>query len=171
MQESGRYGAVDVHYPQGGGANAALVIAAERTFTTVVDERVVRLPEAAPYRPGSFALRELPAIRAVLAGVSRLDLLVVDGYVDLDPHGRPGLGAFAHAEFGIPVIGVAKRPFRTAGHAVQVRRGSAGRPLYVTTAGLPSEQAAALVQQMAGAHRIPDALRRVDSLARLPDAP
>jgi hypothetical protein len=34
---------------------------------------------------------------------------VVDGYADLDPGGRPGLGAQAHAEFGIPVTGVAGR--------------------------------------------------------------
>ena len=36
---------------------------------------------------------------------------MVDGYADLDPSGRPGLGAHAHAEFGIPVIGVDKSPF------------------------------------------------------------
>jgi deoxyribonuclease V len=47
---------------------------------------------------------------------------VIDGYADLDPDGRPGLGAYA--EFGIPVIGVAKSPFRTATHILPVRRGS-----------------------------------------------
>ena len=47
-------------------------------------------------------------MRAVLAGVDDLELLVIDGYVTLDPDGRPGLGAHAHAEFGIPVIGVAE---------------------------------------------------------------
>ena len=40
-----------------------------------------------------------------------LGLLVVDGCADLDPADRPGLGAHAHAEFGIPVIGVAKSGF------------------------------------------------------------
>ena len=44
-------------------------------------------------------------LRAVLDDLSGLGLLVVDGYADLDPSGRPGLGAHAHAEFGIPVIG------------------------------------------------------------------
>jgi hypothetical protein len=52
-----------------------------------------------------------------------LGLLVIDGYADLDPAGRPGLGAHAHAAFGVPVIGVAKSRFRTASHAVQVLRG------------------------------------------------
>ena len=63
--------------------------------------------------PGEFYLRELPPLRAVLEDLSGLGLLVVDGYADLDPSGRPGLGARAHAEFGLPVIGVAKSRFRS----------------------------------------------------------
>ena len=62
-----------------------------------------------PYRPGEFYLRELPPIRAVLSGLGGLGLLVVDGYADLDPGGRPGLGAYAQAEFGIPVDAVTVR--------------------------------------------------------------
>ena len=93
-------------------------------------------------------------------------MLIVDGYVDLDPAGRPGLGARLHEEAGIPVIGVAKTAFRSATHAAAVRRGVATRPLYVTAAGLSIEQAASLVAAMAGPHRLPDALRRVDRLSR-----
>ena len=95
-----------------------------------------------------------------------LGLLVVDGYADLDPGGRPGLGAHAHAEFGIPVIGVAKSRFRTATHAVPVVRGSSARPLFVTAAGMSTADAADLVRRMAGRYRLPDALRRADTLAR-----
>jgi deoxyribonuclease V len=67
-------------------------------------------------------LRELPPLRAVLHGLGPASLLVADGYAGLDPDGRPGLGAHAHAEFGIPVISVAKTAFHTAtvessGHA------------------------------------------------------
>ena len=91
----------------------------------------------AALRPGEFYLRELPPLRAVLEDLSGLGLLVVDGYADLDPSGRPGLGARAHAEFGLPVIGVAKSRFRTATHAVPVLRGSSVRPLFVTAAGMP----------------------------------
>jgi deoxyribonuclease V len=120
----------------------------------------------APYQPGEFFLRELPPLRAVLADVRGLRLLVVDGYVDLDPSGRPGLGAHAHATFGVPVIGVAKTRFRMASHAVQVVRGRSARPLFVTAAGIPSGEAARLVRRMAGQFRLPDALRRVDALAR-----
>jgi deoxyribonuclease V len=91
---------------------------------------------------------------------------VVDGYADLDPGGRPGLGARAHAEFGVPVIGVAKSRFRTATHGVPVVRGSSGRPLFITAAGMPGADAADLVRRMAARYPLPDALCRADTLAR-----
>ncbi len=165
------FAAVDVHYLPEGGARAALVLAPDRRFATLVGERVAYLAEAAPYQPGAFFERELPALAAVLDSAGpdcpgALDLLVVDGYVDLDPAGRPGLGAHAHVRFGVPVVGVAKTAFRGATHAVPVRRGGAGKPLYVTAAGIPLPEAGALVEEMAGRYRLPDALRRVDALAR-----
>ena len=149
-----------------GGARAAAVLAADAAFAHVLAERTAAVPRVAPYRPGEFYLRELPPLRAVLDDLSGLGLLVVDGYADLDPAGRPGLGAHAHAEFGIPVIGVAKSRFRTATHAVPVLRGSSARPLFVTAAGMPTADAADLVRRMAGRYRLPDALRRADTLAR-----
>lgn len=161
-----RYAAADVHYPRAGGARAALVLATGPDFAEIAAERTASVAEVAPYRPGQFYLRELPPLRAVLAGAGPLALLVVGGYADLDPAGRPGLGAHVHAEFGIPVIGVAKTAFATASHAVPVRRGRSTRPLLVTAAGLPAAEAAALVAQMAGPFRLPDALRRADALAR-----
>jgi deoxyribonuclease V len=52
-------------------------------------------------------------------------------------------------------------------HAVlPVLRGAPARPLFVTSAGLPRADAADLVRRMAGRFRLPDALRRVDTLAR-----
>ena len=117
-------------------------------------------------RPGEFRRRELPPLRAVLGELSGLGLVVVDGYADLDPGGRPGLGGRAHAELGIPVIGVAKSRFRTATHAVPVRRRSSVRPLFVTAARMLTADAADLVRRMAGRYRLPDALRRADTLAR-----
>jgi deoxyribonuclease V len=158
--------AVDVHYLDTGGARAAAVLAADAAFAHVLAERTVVIPWVAPYRPGEFYLRELPPLRAVLDDLSGLSLLVVDGYADLDPSGRPGLGAHAHAEFGIPVIGVAKSRFRTATHAIPVNRGTSVRPLFVTAAGMPAADAADLVRRMAGRYRLPDALRRADNLAR-----
>jgi len=114
--------AVDVHYLRAGGARAAAVLAADAAFVHVLAERTAVVPRVAPYQPGQFYLRELPPLRAVLDDLSGLGLLVVDGYADLDPGSRPGLGAHAHAEFGIPVIGVAKSRFRARGPDGSSRR-------------------------------------------------
>ena len=138
MDEASRavFAAAVVHYLPAGGARAAAVLAADAVFSAVLAERTVLLRQVLPYRPGEFFLRELPPLQAVLAGIPRLGLLIIDGYADLDPAGRPGLGAHAHAAFGVPVIGVAKTQFRTAIHAVEVLRGRparlrTGRPLTV----------------------------------------
>lgn len=164
------FAAVDVYYPASGGARAALVLASDAAFSVYVCEKTAFVEHVAPYRPGEFYRRELPPLRAVLADVEHVELLVIDGYVTLDPGGRLGLGAYAHAEFGMPVIGVAKSRFASAVHAIPVVRGSATRPLYVTSARIPPADAAELVRTMAGRFRLPDALRQVDRLARSPVA-
>ncbi|PWD52623.1 hypothetical protein C8046_16770 [Serinibacter arcticus] len=159
--------AVDVHYGVNGGATAALVTYADLECSMPLTERVVDVVDVAPYEPGALFKRELPCILAVLEGTSKPSLLVVDGYATLDAAGRPGLGAHASAALGVPVIGVAKTPFRTATHASTVTRGRSTRPLYVTAAGgLDSDGAARIVAGMSGDHRIPTALARVDRLAR-----
>ena len=160
------FAAVDVHYPASGGALAALVLAGDRTFSQVLAHKTAFVPQVAAYVPGQFFQRELPPLRAVLAGVTGIELLVIDGYVDLAPDGKPGLGAYVHAELGVPVVGVAKTFFATATHAIPVMRGNATRPLYVTAAGLPAAEAAELIRQMSGRFRLPDALREVNALAR-----
>jgi deoxyribonuclease V len=165
-----RFGAVDVHYLPEGDARAALVVCPTAVFGEVVEESTVTMGKVADYRPGNFYERELPPLRALLtdAAVPPLDLLIVDGYVTLDPDGRPGLGTHVHAEGLAPiVIGVAKTRFHAATHATEILRGmTSKRPLYVTSAGMPPDKAAHLVRDMAGEARLPDALRRVDRLAR-----
>jgi len=47
-----------------------------------------------------------------------------------------------------------------------VMRGSSARPLFVTASGMPTGDVADLVRRMAGRYRLPDALRRADTLAR-----
>ena len=167
----GVFAATDVHYLRSGGARAAAVVAADAAFSVVLAEMTATVPQVVAYRPGEFFVRELPPLRAVLDAVHGLGLLVVDGYADLEPAGRPGLGAHAHAEFGVPVIGVAKTAFRTATHAVPVLRGHSARPLLVTAAGMPVREAADLVRHMTGRFRLPDALRRADALARAGQSP
>lgn len=132
----------------------------------ITGSRVAVVPETAPYQPAAFYLRELPPLRAVLQEAAGLALIVVDGYVDLDPAGSPGLGAHVHAEYAVPVVGVAKSIFKPATHAAQVVRGRSSRPLFVTAAGMSIADATVLVSEMAGPYRIPDALRKTDRLAR-----
>lgn len=156
-----------MQYLDDGGARAALVVAEDAAFTTVAEERIVLVEHVAEYRPGRFYERELPALEQVLSGAVPVDLLIVDGYVDLDPSGRPGLGAHvADAGLAPVVLGVAKTRFRAATHAAEVLRGQSARPLYVTASGMALDDAADLVRAMAGDARLPDALRRVDRLAR-----
>lgn len=97
--------------------------------------------------------------RVACCCVRGLGLPVVNGHVDLDPSSRAGLGAHAHTDFGVQVIGVAKTAFRTATHAKPVC-GRSARPLFDTAARMPLNAAADLVQHMAGRFRLPDALRR-----------
>jgi deoxyribonuclease V len=61
------------------------------------------------------------------------------------------------------VIGVAKTAFQAATHAMPVLRGTSARPLFVTAAGMSRDEA---VRHMSGRHRLPDAMRRADTLAR-----
>src|SRR5437588_5713284 len=93
---------VYVHYLRTGGARAAAVLAADAAFAHLLAGRTAVVPRVAPCRPGQCCLRELPALRAVLDDLGGVGMLVADGYADLDPSGRPGLGTRAHAEFGIP---------------------------------------------------------------------
>jgi len=71
------------------------------------------------------------------------------------------------------VIGMAKSVFPTATHAISVLRGTSARLLFVTTAGMPGADAADLVRRTVGRHRMLNALRRADTLARhgLPQPP
>jgi deoxyribonuclease V len=149
----GMCAAVDVHYPSTGGARAAAVLAADAAFAHVLAERIAMVPRVAPYRPGEFYLRELPPLRAVLEDLNELGLLMVDGYADLDPGGRPGLGARAHAEFGIPVIGVAKSTHgypRGAGRARIL-----GTPVVRHLLRMPTADAADVGWRMVGQYRLP----------------
>lgn len=163
--------AVDVHYLGDSAARAAVVAAAERSFSRVTRTWTALVRPGEPYKPGEFYLRELPPLRTVIPASGDLAMIVIDGYVDLDPDGRAGLGAHVYAEFGAPVIGVAKTRFRTATHAAQVLRGHSSRPLYVTAAGMAVAEAAGVVREMAGPFRLPDALKLADRLARGLDMP
>ncbi|MEM7474647.1 MAG: endonuclease V [Planctomycetota bacterium] len=121
------------------------------------------------YIPGEFFRRELPCLQQILATLPREpNIMVIDGFVDLDENGRKGLGAhlFDALDRRIPIIGVAKSGFRTASHAIPILRGKSKNPLYITAAGLSRDQAAESILQMHGTHRNPAILKRVDQLSR-----
>ena len=161
-----RIAIVDVDY-RGDGATAACVMADGWTAAVPGSEHTARIGEVAPYVPGHFFERELPCLLAVLVQLPRPpDLVIIDGYVWLGEE-QPGLGARLHEALGgaIPVVGVAKTRFHGA-PAVEVRRGTSLRPLFVTTVGIDVEEAARAVTAMAGEHRVPTLLARVDALAR-----
>jgi deoxyribonuclease V len=130
---------------------------------------IERLKDPAPYEPGRFYRRELPALLSVLSKLTvRPEVIIVDGYVWLGDWDHPGLGAYLHKALAgsTAVIGVAKKPFRP-GPAVQtIRRGTSARPLYVSTAGMDLNEAAARIVELHGESRVPTLLKRVDRLCR-----
>lgn len=121
------------------------------------------LPKTAPYVPGEFYRRELPAILALLKKFDRTpDEIIVDGYVQLGE----GLGYHLFESLGgrIPVIGVAKSEYKGS-VGIEVFRRMSTRPLYLTAAGMSPAEAAEKIGRMHGKHRIPTLLRRVDRSA------
>lgn len=160
---------VDVDYPEQGGARAACLVIPEWTAAQPAAEYLCRIDEVAAYEPGSFYKRELPCVLAVLERVREvIELIVIDGYVTLDAGGRAGMGAHLYAALDqrVPVIGVAKHPFRGYHGAIELLRGSSARPLYVTAIGIDAEAAANDIRRMHGRFRLPTVLKRVDRLCR-----
>jgi deoxyribonuclease V len=163
------FACVDVDYRREGTAFAACVVFDAWSAEAAVETRVVRIDAVEAYTPGEFFRRELPCLIRVIAEVAaRLEVVVVDGYVTLDPQGRSGLGLRLYEALGqsVAVIGVAKTHFATATHALPLLRGDSRVPLWITSTGFAPEVAAAHVHAMHGHHRIPTLLRQVDRLAR-----
>ena len=159
---------VDVDYWQTE-AVAAAIVAPSWTANAPIEQRTIRIASVKPYQPGAFYERELPCILDVLALVqSAYRTIVIDGYVDLDDRGTPGLGGHLHSHLrgNIPVVGVAKTAFRGSSFACSVLRGTSKRPLFVTARGIKVDLAALLVARMHGDNRIPTLVKRVDGLAR-----
>jgi deoxyribonuclease V len=132
---------------------------------------LVRRFESAPetYEPGAFYKRELPLLLPLISDVDApIGVIVIDGYVWLSNDGLPGLGGhlFASLASRIPVIGVAKTHYRADTWSIPVRRGGSERALFVTSAGMDQEEAAACIRSMHGDHRIPTILAAVDHAAR-----
>ncbi|MEF2278057.1 endonuclease V [Deinococcus sp. YIM 134068] len=160
--------AVDVSYSVTG-ARAAGLLFEDWTSDQAVEVLSATLDNLEEYVPGQFYLRELPALMTVIQPVlSKVQTIMIDGYVSLGAEGRPGLGMHLwHALGGaVPIIGVAKTRFHGTPEECEVFRGQSRNPLFVTSVGLPLEEAKAHIRDMAGPHRIPTLLKEVDRLSR-----
>ncbi|BDP40479.1 endonuclease V [Deinococcus aetherius] len=160
--------AVDVGYSPGGAKAAGILFG---DWADEHPERVLTahlgLPEE--YLPGEFYRRELPALLKIIEpALPETSVIVIDGYVWLGSEQRPGLGLhlWEVLEERVAVIGVAKSRFHGTPEEAEVLRGTSRSPLFVTSVGLPLEEAKGCVLGMAGEHRIPTLLRYVDRLSR-----
>lgn len=164
-----RIAAVDVDYDEDADtARAACVVFSDWADAEPIGIYAHTIRGLMPYIPGSFYLRELPALEPLLARVQRrheLHTVVVDGHVWLRGD-RPGLGAHLHQALGgrLEIVGVAKNAFRE-GPALPVLRGTSANALWVTSTGDP-RVAADHVLHMHGEHRKPTLLTLVDHACR-----
>jgi deoxyribonuclease V len=163
------HAALDVNY-RDNDAVAACVLFRGWTDRRPSGEAVAIVDDVKPYESGEFYERELPCLLAVLDKVEEpLSTVLVDGYVWLADE-RPGLGSHLHDALDkkVPIIGIAKNPFEGARRAIPVMRGGSRKALFVTAVGIDANEAADLVREMHGDHRIPTLLKRVDALCREP---
>ena len=158
---------VDVHYVDSVGTAAGLLF--REWNSPAADEAfVVSTKGVAPYRPGSFYLRELPCLQRLINRVAfPISTIVIDGYVTLASD-QPGLGVHLWNWLNgkVPVIGVAKSAFHTTHASARLCRGTSNRPLFISSAGMSLDEAKACIRGMHGDHRIPTLVREVDRLCR-----
>ncbi len=160
---------LDAHYFPGG-AHAAAVVLAEWNAETAASQYIEPCTEVGEYAPGSFYLRELPALLAVIGKIQEpIDTYVIDGYCHLAADLTPGLGArlWTALEGKAAIVGVAKSRFHGATHAVELLRPGSRQPLFITAIGMTAEEAAQRIRSMFGPFRIPTLLKEADRLSRL----
>ena len=160
--------ATDVDY-QKDRATAAGVLFRYWQDKNPVSEVISKVDQVKGYIPGQFYKRELPCIlKLINEHQLSPEYIIVDGYVFLDGNSAPGLGKYLYNALDkkIPVIGVAKTPFKGIAPDYQIFRGDSKKPLFITAAGMPVKKAREYIIKMHGKHRIPALLKYVDLLAR-----
>lgn len=160
--------AVDVQYIDDAAYAAGILFS---NWTSASIQKIIRkrIESVQAYEPGAFYKRELPCLKAILSDVDlELDVILIDGYVSLGFDAKPGLGRylFEALNSNVPVIGVAKTRYLNTPSECELIRGISRKPLYITAAGIPLDEAKSLVGSMSGEGRIPDLLTQVDRLAR-----
>lgn len=162
--------AVDVHYREVE-AKAVGITFPEWESERISETYIAYISEVEKYVPGSFYQRELPCILELLKQVdlNLIDIMVVDGHVFLDKSGKLGLGGhlFHALEGTMPVIGVAKNPFKDPSPEVKaVLRGDSQNPLHISSMGIASDTAANNIRIMRGPYRIPSLLKLLDQVTK-----
>lgn len=165
--------AVDVHYQDQTASVAGVVFDdwSDQAAKTIVKSTVQAV---AAYEPGQFYKRELPCVLKLIEEHNLTpDYIVIDGYVYLDANNRAGFGVHLHQALAkrVPVIGVAKNPFKGISSAFELYRGSSKRPLYITSIGISPEAAKNCIHSMHGEHRMPVLLKLADSACRESEPP
>ncbi len=160
---------LDVDYREETAKGHAAGILCETPFDSRADRIITAVAEdVGAYQPGQFYRRELKCIDEVLkkTDIGRIEIIFIDGYADFGTDRLP-LGAYVYREYQIPVIGIAKNPFRgCVRDDTEVFRGSSSKPVYVTCQGMEIESARDIVRNMAGAFRLPDLVKMADHAAR-----
>ena len=159
--------AFDVKYFEDGSAMVAAVVFKDFKDSKSVSLYRKKIDKVHEYVPGSFYKRELPCIISLLSDIrEKIDTIIVDGYVFLGD--KPGLGAYLkeRMERTVTIIGVAKSYFEGS-DAIKIFRGESQNPLYVSSSGIDPMEAADLVSNMHGKHRIPTLLKKVDQLTKM----
>jgi len=160
--------AVDVDYRENQEAHVAGVLFGSWQDSHPKEVITTTLKNVAEYQSGAFYKRELPCILALLEKVEvELDCIVVDGYVFLGEQ-KKGLGAYLYEALDrkIPIIGVAKSPFRGIAKESFIYRGESKKPLYISSVGIELDRAKEAIASMDGKFRIPRLLKEVDRLCR-----
>ncbi len=164
--------AVDVDYQESTACVAGVIF---NEWTKETPDKIItsRVENIEPYVSGEFYKRELPCIFKLLNDHEiKPDCIVVDGFVYLDGHSKPGLGKKLYDGLNSEtiVIGVAKRSFNNISSDYEVYRGESKNPLYVTSAGIDTKKAKDFVASMHGEFRFPALLKIVDQTCRNPES-
>lgn len=141
----------------------------DSSYSKIFEESLSNIDK---YVSGEFFKRELPCILSLIRQIdlSKCKAIIIDGYVYLDDENHYGLGAhlFEKLENKIPIIGVAKNNFKNIVNLkIEIFRGASLKPLFITSAGMDVREASELIKNMYGKYRIPELLKKVDSLGRM----
>ena len=159
---------MDVHYLDDHAISAGILFSDLKCDQTIL-EKTVQIQDIQPYESGQFYKRELPCLTALIDSLEEMpELFIVDSFVYLDADRKPGMGAYLYEHYKgrVPVIGVAKNGFKDNKVFREVYRGESKKPLYVTSAGIPLDEAGEMIRKMHGDFRFPTLLKKVDGLCR-----